>query len=202
MLVVSHESPGAMKEILVPFLGDLYRVALDLCKSKTEAEELVSETIVRACENVSTLRDRSKAKQWLLRILTNVFISRCRTKKTRNEQSYDEVSDGEQPFSLFDQLSQPFFWWGNPEREVMNRFLDDDLKQALGALGEESRTIVVMCDVEGYCYEEIASVMNIPIGTVRSRLSRARSELQKRLYDHAFDMGWVLQKRKNGKQSL
>jgi len=202
MLVVRQENSNVLKEILVPFLGDLYRVALDLCKSKTEAEELVSETIVRACENLSTLRDRSKAKQWLLRILTNVFISKCRTKKTRNEQSYDEVSDGEHPFSLFDQLSQPFFWWGNPEREVINRFLDDDLKQALGTLGEESRTIVVMCDVEGYSYEEIASVMNIPIGTVRSRLSRARSQLQKRLYDHAIDMGWVPQKKKNGNRSL
>jgi RNA polymerase sigma-70 factor (ECF subfamily) len=202
MLVVRQENTEVLKEILVPFLGDLSRVALDLCKSKTEAEELVSETIVRACEHVSTLRDRSKAKQWLLRILTNVFISRCRTKRTRNEQSYDEEADREHPFSLFDQLSQPFFWWGNPEREVINRFLDEDLRRALGSLGEEPRAIVVMCDVEGYSYEEIASVLNIPIGTVRSRLSRARSELQKRLYDHALDMGWVPQTTTNGNRSL
>jgi RNA polymerase sigma-70 factor (ECF subfamily) len=201
-MLVSQENPGTLEEIVVPFLGDLYRVALDLSKSRTEAEELVSETIVRACEKFSTLRDRSKAKQWLLRILTNVFMSRCRSKRTKNEQSYEDGSNGEHPFSLFDQLSQPFFWWGNPEREVINRFLDDDLKQALGTLGEESRTVVVMCDVEGYSYEEIASVMNIPIGTVRSKLSRARSELQKRLYDHALDMGWVPPKNKNGIRSL
>ncbi len=193
----SPEERTQLKEIILPLLDDLQRVGMELCRSQSEAEELVAETLVRACENFSSLRDHSKAKQWLMRILTNVFISKYRTKQTRREVVYDESSDEEQKFSLFDELSQPFFWWGNPEREVMNKFLDEDLKRAMGSLPEESRAIVVMCDVEGYSYEEIASVLTIPIGTVRSRLSRARAELQKQLYDHAVDMGWVAQRGKD-----
>jgi RNA polymerase sigma-70 factor, ECF subfamily len=191
----SPEDRKEIKETLVPLLGDLQRVGLELCKSTSEADELVAETLARACEKFSSLRERSKAKQWLLRIMTNIFISKYRSRTVRREVAYDESAEDEQPFSLFDELSQPFFWWGNPEREVMNRFLDEDLKRALGRLPEESRSIVVMCDVEGYSYEEIASVLNTPIGTVRSRLSRARSELQRYLYDHAVDMGWVSAKR-------
>lgn len=193
----SPEERTQLKEIILPLLDDLQRVGMELCRSQSEAEELVAETLVLACEHFSSLRDHSKAKQWLMRILTNVFFSKYRTKQTRREVVYDESSDEEQKFSLFDELSQPFFWWGNPEREVMNKFLDEDLKRAMGSLPEESRAIVVMCDVEGYSYEEIASVLTIPIGTVRSRLSRSRAELQKQLYDHAVDMGWVAQRGKD-----
>ena len=191
----SPEERKAIKETLVPLLVDLQRVGLELTRNASEADELVAETLARGCEKFSSLRERSKAKQWLMRIMTNIFISKYRSKAVRREVVYDESSEEEQPFSLFDELSQPFFWWGNPEREVMNRFLDEDLRRALGRLPEESRSIVVMCDVEGYSYEEIASVLNTPIGTVRSRLSRARSELQRHLYDHAVDMGWVSKKR-------
>jgi RNA polymerase sigma-70 factor (ECF subfamily) len=191
----SSEERKAIKETLVPLLADLQRVGLELTRDASEADELVAETLARACEKFSSLRERSKAKQWLLRIMTNIFISKYRSKTVRREVVYDESTEEQQPFSLFDELSQPFFWWGNPEREVMNRFLDEDLRRALGRLPEESRSIVVMCDVEGYSYEEIARVLNTPIGTVRSRLSRARSELQRHLYDHAVDMGWVSKKR-------
>jgi RNA polymerase sigma-70 factor (ECF subfamily) len=193
----SPEDRKRLKEILLPLLDDLHRVGFELCKSQLEAEELVAETLVRACENFGSLRDHTKAKQWLMRILTNVFFSKYRSKQTRREVTYDESSCEQHSFSLFDELSQPFFWWGNPEREVMNKFLDEDLRRALSSLPEESRSIVVMCDVEGYSYEEIASLLNIPIGTVRSRLSRARAELQKHLYEHAVDMGWVAKGRKD-----
>ena len=187
----SPEERNQLKETLLPLLDDLHRVGLELCRSRNEAEELVAETVAKACENFRSLRDRSKAKQWVLRILTNQFISKYRSKKTRREVVYDESPEDNEKFSLFDELSQPFFWWGNPEQEVVEKLLDDDFRKALSGLTEESRTIVVMCDVEGYSYEEIASILNVPIGTVRSRLSRARSELQKHLYHHAVDMGWV-----------
>jgi len=180
-----------LKDILLPLLDDLHRVGYELCRSRDMAEELVAETVLRACENFGSLRDESKAKQWAMRILTNVFISKYRKNRTRNEVEYDEDAESETSFSLFDALSQPFFWWGNPERELMNRFLDGDITEALGMLTEESRSVVVMCDIEGYTYEEISTILDIPVGTVRSRLSRARSQLQRHLYDHAVDMGWV-----------
>ncbi|MDH4070433.1 MAG: sigma-70 family RNA polymerase sigma factor [Ignavibacteria bacterium] len=187
----SPEERKQLKETILPLLGDLERVGLELCRSPQQTEELVAETVAKACEKFHTLRDHSKAKQWLLRILTNQFISKYRSKKTRREITYDEASEEPEQFSLFDELSQPVFWWGNPEQEVITKFVDNDFREAIGLLNEESRTIVIMCDVEGYSYDEIASIMDIPVGTVRSRLSRARSELQKKLYNHAIDMGWV-----------
>jgi len=187
----SDEERKRLKEILLPLLDDLHRVGYELCRSRDEAEELVAETVLRACENFSSLRDESKAKQWAMRILTNIFISKYRKTRTRKMVEYDEDADPENSFSLYDAVSTPFFWWGNPERELMNRFLDGDITEALGMLSEESRSVVVMCDVEGYTYEEIAAIRDIPVGTVRSRLSRARGQLQRHLYDHAVDMGWV-----------
>jgi RNA polymerase sigma factor (sigma-70 family) len=181
----------AIRLTLLPILDDLHRVGFELCRSDADAEELVAETVLRACENFGSLRDRSKAKQWAMRILTNVFLSRYRSRRTKREVPYDEHPEDEGAFSLFDELSSPFFWWGNPEREVVNKFLDEDIAAALGRLPEESRSIVVMCDLEGYSYEEIADIFGVPVGTVRSRLSRARSQLQRQLYHHAVDRGWV-----------
>ncbi len=192
----------AFKEILMPLVNNLHRVAFELCRSSSDAEDLVAETVVRACQSYATLRDATKAKQWLLRILTNTFISTRRLKKIRQEVPYDE---GDGSFSLFEELAPPSSQWGNPEREVINKFLNEDIDQALHALPEEFRVAVVLCDVEGYTYDEIAQTLDIPVGTVRSRLSRGRSILQKQLYHHAVERGWTtptkLPKRKsNDKQ--
>lgn len=188
----SPEVRREFKAVVVPVLNDLHRVALNLCRSNDEAEDLVAETILRACESYTTLRDTTRAKQWLLRILTNTFISSKRSMKARQEIPYDE---SDEPFSLFDQLAQPFPWWGNPEREVINKFLDEDIKKAVHSLPEEFRVAVILCDVEGYTYEEIAAMLEIPIGTVRSRLYRGRGLLQKRLYHHALERGWISAKK-------
>ncbi len=172
----------------MPLVNDLHRVAFELCRSNNDAEELVAETVVRACQSYATLRDTTKARQWLLRILTNTFISTRRSKKVRQEVPYDEE---EGPFSLFEELAPPSSQWGNPEREMINKFLNEDIDQALRALPEEFRVAVVLCDVEGYTYDEIAQTLDIPVGTVRSRLSRGRSILQKQLYHHAVERGWA-----------
>lgn len=172
----------------MPLVSDLHRVAFELCRSSDEAEDLVAETVVRACQSYATLRDATKARQWLLRILTNTFISTRRSKKIRQEVPYDEAED---PFSLFEELAPPSSSWGNPEREVINKFLNEDIDQALRALPEEFRVAVVLCDIEGYAYDEIAQTLDIPVGTVRSRLSRGRTILQKQLFHHAVERGWV-----------
>ena len=170
----------------MPLVNDLHRLAFELCRSSNEAEDLVAETVVRACQSYATLRDTTKAKQWLLRILTNTFVSTRRSKKIRKEVPYDEE---EGPFSLFEELESS--QWGNPEREVVNKFLNEDIDQALQALPEEFRVAVVLCDVEGYAYDEIAQTLDIPVGTVRSRLSRGRSILQRHLFHHAVERGWA-----------
>ena len=180
------------KTVVLSLLGDLHRVALQLTQSPVDAEELVAETVARACENFSSLRDVTKAKQWTLRILSNTFLSTCRAKKRHQEVEYSENSEeDEKPFSLYDEVSWTSFEGNNPERELIAKLMDEDIHNAIAALPEEFRVAVVLCDIEGCSYDEIAATLEIPKGTVRSRLFRGRALLQKRLYHYALERGWA-----------
>jgi RNA polymerase sigma-70 factor (ECF subfamily) len=121
------------------------------------------------------------------RILTNLFLSRCRAEAGRAD---DASLDEEGEFSLFERLHQPFLlWWGSPEQDFLDRLLQEDLIRAIEALPERFRIVVVLADVQGLSYSEIAGSLEVPIGTVRSRLARGRALLQKALWDHACDAG-------------
>lgn len=195
-------SPGQkeeLKRLVLPLLDDLHRVAFSLCHREDMAEELVAATVASACESFDRLKDKGKTKQWLLRILSNKFLSEYRkTTHHKNVPLADEFHDEDRHFSLFEVVSQPFLlWWGNPERELIARLLDEDIQKALESLPTEFRIAVVLCDVEGLAYEEIAKVLDIPLGTVRSRIARGRSLLQKKLWHHAQDLGLVKSRKHN-----
>jgi len=180
------------KALVFPHLEALHRVAIRLTRDHGESEELVAETILKACENFRKLRDQTRVKQWLLRILSNTFVSQCRVRHRHQEAQYEEESEDGGYFSLYDQLTQSFLvLWGNPEREVVNKLMDEDIQRAISELPEEFRLAVVLCDVEGLRYREIAQILEIPIGTVRSRLARGRALLQKQLWHHARDAGFI-----------
>jgi RNA polymerase sigma-70 factor (ECF subfamily) len=128
----------------------------------------------------------------MFRILSNTFISERRKTlaRPREEQLVDESGDEEGGFSIFERLHQPFLlWFANPEQEFLDKLLREDLDRALAALPEHYRIVVVLADVEGLKYSEIAAALDLPIGTVRSRLARARSALQRRLWDVALEHG-------------
>jgi RNA polymerase sigma-70 factor (ECF subfamily) len=130
----------------------------------------------------------------MFRILNNTFISDCRRAgaRPRTEPLALETAEGEEgaDFSLFEQMHQPFLlWFSNPEREFLDKLLREDLERALAALPEHHRVIVVLSDLEECSYAEIAETLCIPIGTVRSRLARARGALQKALWDQAGEYG-------------
>jgi len=173
-------------------LDDLYGAALRLAKNAADAEDLVGEVVAKAFGSLHTLNDRQAFRGWLFRILSNCFITECRKRKTRSElpltSDEDDGNDGE--FWLFDKLHQPFLlWWGNPEQQFLNNLLHDDLTRAVDELPENFRIVLVLAEVEGFNYQEIAGMLEIPVGTVRSRLSRARSLLQKALWEHANERG-------------
>jgi RNA polymerase sigma-70 factor (ECF subfamily) len=166
----------------------LYGTALRLTRSSADAEDLVSETIMRAWANLGQLADRQAFPKWLFRILGNTFVSDRR--RTRHEHANVSLSDDSGDFSLFERLHQPFLlWWGNPERELVNRLLREDIERAFDALPEEFRIVVILIEINGQSYAEVADVLGIPIGTVRSRLSRARSALQRALWEQASAAG-------------
>jgi len=190
---LTHQQREDVKRLVLPLLDDLERFALSLCPRKEAAEELVAATIAGACESFGKLRDKGKTKQWLFRILTNKFLTHCREQSRHKSVAFaDDSADANSEFSLFEQVSQPFLlWYGNPERELISRLLDEDIRNALDSLPSNFRIAVVLCDVEGFSYDEIAGVLEIPGGTVRSRIARGRSLLQKKLWHHAQDLGLI-----------
>ncbi len=177
----------AQAERLIP---DLYGAALRLARHEADAQDLVAAALGNAWTHLESLEDRAAFRGWVFRILHNCFVSHCRSSRARvTEQPYEE--EGAEAFALFDRLHQPvLLWWSaDPEREFLDRLLREDLERAVDALPECFRVVVVLADLQGLSYREIAEVLELPIGTVRSRLARGRSLLQRALWHHAVDAG-------------
>jgi RNA polymerase sigma-70 factor, ECF subfamily len=169
-------------------LPELYGRALRLCRHRENAEDLVADAVERAWTALHTLDDRSAFRGWIFRILNNAFLSLCRSAHARAE--HEPLDTTVDDFSLFEQLHAPILlWWGNPEQEFLNRLLRDDLVRAIDALPDAFRDVVVLVDIQGLAYREVAELLEVPLGTVRSRLSRGRSLLQNALWSHARDAG-------------
>jgi RNA polymerase sigma-70 factor (ECF subfamily) len=188
---------GISKEVfeseVLNILGPLHGVARRLTRNEANAEDLVAEAVTRAWRARESLADAGAFRAWMFRILHNTFVSDRRRALARpvEECLLDESSGHEvPPFSLFERLHQPFLlWYSNPEQEFLNRMLRADLDRALAALPEHHREVVLLADVEGFTYGEMAEVLDVPVGTVRSRLARARSALQESLWEVAQARG-------------
>jgi len=187
--VGNHVDDGTFFRAEIERLTDrLYGVALRLTGNPAAAEDLVAETALKAWSNFGQLKDRQAFPKWVSRILTNTFVSGHR--KACQEPTVAVEDGGDERFSLFEQLHQPFLlWWGNPERELLRKLLRNDVERALDNLPDGLRAVVVMVEIEGYAYAEVAAMLGIPIGTVRSRLNRARSMLQRALWRQAREAG-------------
>lgn len=172
-------------------LPDLLSAARYMADRRADAEDVVAEAIARAWERRDDLRDRNRFRGWLFRIMRNCFLGRRRRRDRRPDEVPLPGEGEEEPsFSLFERLHQPFLlWWGNPEEEFFDRLLKEDLERAVEGLPEAYRSVLILADVQGFSYAEIADVLDIPVGTVRSRLSRARSRLQEALWKHGVDAG-------------
>jgi RNA polymerase sigma-70 factor (ECF subfamily) len=176
---------------VVELLPDLFGAALRLTRNRADAEDLVADAVTRAWSHRDDLADRERLRGWLFRILTNAFLSARRADARHGvHESIDEAEEG--GFSLFDELHTPILlWWGTPEREFLDKLLREDLARAMDALPEAFRVVVVMADMQGCSYQEISETLQIPLGTVRSRLARARGQLQKALWTQAREAGIV-----------
>jgi RNA polymerase sigma-70 factor (ECF subfamily) len=169
------------------YLDALYRTALRMTRSPADAEDLVQETYIRAFRFREQFRPGTNLKAWLFRILTNTFINEYRRRSARPETA--ELDDVDE-YSLYRRMvggaaasSSP-----DPEAALLDGLVDREVIEALEELPERFRTVVLL-DVEGFSYKEMAEMLDIPIGTVMSRLHRARKSLQKRLYELARDRG-------------
>jgi len=174
-------------------LDSLYGAALRLTRNHADAEDLVAEAVARAWAGFESLHDRGCFRAWIFRILTNVFISEHRRAKAVSLEAAvedPEQASDEAEFSLFDKLHRPFLlWWSNPEQEFLDQILRADIERALDTLPEAFRVVVVLGELQGFSYREIADMLDVPIGTVRSRLARGRAMLQKLLWAQAQEAG-------------
>ncbi|MBI2537913.1 MAG: sigma-70 family RNA polymerase sigma factor [Gemmatimonadetes bacterium] len=167
----------------LPHLDAVYRYAHTLTGDPTQAEDLTQETMLKALRAWHQFERGSNARAWLLTILRNTFIN-----EYRRRQHQGETVDlaGLEPYHVFREVQEV-----DPEGRFFANIVDDEVLRAIGALPEEFREVVWLSDVEGFPYAEIARLLEVPIGTVKSRLFRARHALQQRLYDYAVEMGYV-----------
>lgn len=170
----------------------LFGTALRLTRNRADAEDLVAETVSKAWARLGELHEAQCFEAWIQRILANAFVSQWRHRRSRPEVvlETDDEDDEVDAFSLFDKLHQPFLlWWSNPEQMLVNKLLREDIEAALDALPDAYRMVVVLVEVQGYSYTEAAQLLEVPVGTVRSRLNRARAQLQRALWRQAQEAG-------------
>lgn len=163
-------------------LDAMYSFALKLSRSRDDAEDLVSDTILRAFERWEQYRLGTNIRAWLFTILYHVFVSRKRRIDAREVLATDE-SDGWGAFEPVGEL--------NPEARFYETFLDAEITSAIDNLPDEYRAAVVLSDIHELRYAEIAHILGVPEGTVKSRLFRGRRILQKKLLGYAMDMGYI-----------
>jgi RNA polymerase sigma-70 factor, ECF subfamily len=171
----------------MPLLPGLYSAAYRLTRNAADAEDLVQETYLRAFRSFHQFEPGTNLKAWLYRILTNTFINTYR-KRQREPQtiSDDEVED----WYLYSKMTEEGFE-PSAEASVLESIPDEDVQEALASLPEQFRIAVLLADVEGFSYKEIADITGVPIGTVMSRLHRGRKALEKRLWDVVRERGLV-----------
>ncbi len=177
-------------EQAMEYMPSLYAAALRMTRNPADAEDLVQETFLKAYRAFAGFEQGTNLKAWLYRILTNTFINAYRAKKRRPEQAdVDDVED----LYLYHRLGglEAAAAGRSAEEEVLDRFTDDEVKHALESLPEQFRLAVLLADVEGFSYKEIAEILDVPIGTVMSRLHRGRRALQKALFEFGMQHGLV-----------
>ncbi|HXW33773.1 MAG TPA: sigma-70 family RNA polymerase sigma factor [Acidimicrobiales bacterium] len=177
-------------ELAMEHMPSLYSAALRMTRNPADAEDLVQETFLKAYRAFDSFEEGTNLKAWLYRILTNTFINSYRAAKRRPEKA--DVEDVEDLY-LYHRLGdlQGSGTGRSAEDEVFDHFTDTEVKDALESLPEPFRIAVLLADVEGFSYKEIADITEVPIGTVMSRIHRGRRALQKALVDFAVARGLV-----------
>src|SRR6201996_469594 len=180
--VAAMADQAQFADLTMEYMGSLYSAALRMTRNPADAEDLVQEPYLKAYRAFGSFKEGTNLKAWLYRILTNTFINSYRARKRRPEQTdIDDVED----LYLYRRLGglEAVSAGRSAEEEVLEHFTEGEVKAAVEALPEQFRMAVLLADVEGFSYKEIAEILDVPIGTVMSRLHRGRKALQKALHN-------------------
>ncbi len=176
-----EENRKDFEELALQYMDSIYSVALRMTRDPTEAEDLVQDTYLRAYRFFDKFEKGTNFRAWLFRILKNIYINKYR-KESRAPQMVD-ISSVEASNNLQNLKT--------PESEIFDKLLDDDITSAMDDLPEEFRDTILLSDLSGFSYKEIAEILECPIGTVMSRLHRGRKLLRDSLYGYAKKHGYV-----------
>lgn len=170
---------------LLPHLDALHTFAYHLAFNEEDAKDLVQETFLKSYRALDSYEPGTNAKAWLFKILKNAYINQYRKKARRPTQVDYEDYIGYQ--DLEEGSAVEFF---DLREEIFDNLIGDEVTTAVNSLPVNFRAVILLCDVEGFTYEEISKIIDIPIGTVRSRLHRARNMLKEKLANYAFRLGY------------
>ena len=182
-----HRNGWNFEAAAMPFVDSLYNTAYRMARNPQDAEDLVQETYLKAYKYYDKFQEGTNFKAWLFKILKNTFINRYR--KLQAQPIQNAFSDIEDAFES--QVSQEVGRIPSPEEEVLADVLDEHVQQALDELPEDYRMVILLADIEGFAYKEIAAILEIPVGTVMSRLYRGRRLLEAAMLRYARDHGYI-----------
>ena len=174
------------------YAPQLFSTALRMTRNRSDAEDLVQETYIKGWRSFSTFKEGTNLRAWLFRIMTNTYINKYNAAKRKGTEV--ELDDVEELF-LYKRLGSidQSKLSSSAEDQMLNLFTDDEVKNALESLPEDFRIPVLLSDVDGFSYQEIAEMLEIPMGTVMSRLHRGRKIMQKMLYEYARERGLIIE---------
>jgi len=179
------EKDTIFEEEFLPHIDSLYNFAYHLTYNEEDANDLVQETFLKGYRFISSYEKGTNAKAWLFKILKNAFINEYRKKSKRPKQV-----DFEDIVSYHDKDDASYIGAVDLRLDIYQDMLGDEVTIALNNLPVDFKTVVLLCDIEGFTYEEISKIVDIPIGTVRSRLHRARNMLKDKLKEYAQNLGF------------
>lgn len=170
----------------IPHMDALYNFALKMTGDEDDADDLVQETYLKAFRFFDKFEKGTNCKAWLFRIMKNSYINDYRKQvKEPNKVDYEDVQN------FYENIKSDEVESKHYEQDVFSNLLDDEISKAITELPEDFRTVIILSDIEGFTYDEIADFVDIPVGTVRSRLHRARKMLYSQLYDYAKEKGFI-----------
>jgi len=174
------------------YAPQLFSTALRMTRNRSDAEDLVQETYIKGWRSFHTFQEGTNLRAWLFRIMTNTYINKYNAAKRKGTEV--ELDDVEELF-LYKRLGSidQSKLSSSAEDQMLNLFTDDEVKNALESLPEDFRIPVLLSDVDGFSYKEIAEMLEIPMGTVMSRLHRGRKIMQKMLYEYARERGLIIE---------
>ena len=181
-----EEKNRIFNEEFMPHVDPMYNFAYRLTLDEDDAKDLVQDTYLKAYRFIESFEQGTNAKAWLFRILKNSFINDYRKKsKQPPKVDYQEV----ETYYNSDDVDKPITT--DLRAETVKDMIGDEISNALNSLDVDFRTVIILCDLEGFKYDEMAKILDIPIGTVRSRLHRARNLLKEKLSNYAKKMGYT-----------